>query len=188
MAIYQRPLCSDELMHGHKYIDKVRTKSGAWRYIYDLAGGRYKREAETHRAEANRSHRIARQQLKKGDQQLANLTMNNESQKAHLNAWENGKNLTREQRTESWKKARENRKKGDEAYEKAKEHYDKGFDQDRKSFIESRKADRANAEYKKSLAYKYDNRKQIANSTLKKAKKRIDKGKSFISNLFKPKN
>lgn len=36
MSIYRRPLRSDELMHAsHKYKDKVRTKNGNWRYIYD---------------------------------------------------------------------------------------------------------------------------------------------------------
>lgn len=34
--MWSRPLRSDELMHAnHKYIDKVRTKNGGWRYIYD---------------------------------------------------------------------------------------------------------------------------------------------------------
>ena len=36
MAVYQRPIRPDELMHAsHKYKDKVRTKNGNWRYIYD---------------------------------------------------------------------------------------------------------------------------------------------------------
>lgn len=32
--MYKRPLRPDELMH-YKYKDKIRTKNGKWRYIYD---------------------------------------------------------------------------------------------------------------------------------------------------------
>ena len=187
MAVYQRPLRPDELMHSHKYIDKVRTKGGAWRYIYDLAGGKYKKEAETHRAEANRAHRISRQNYKKADQEFNNVVVNTNSEYAHKNAWKRGKNLTEEQRTMSYIKAKDHGRKADKAAEKAKDYYNKGTDNTIKSRRENTKADRAQEKYKKSLAYKYDNTKQIANSTLKKAKKRIDKGKDFLSNLFKPK-
>lgn len=108
--MWSRPLRSDELMHGHKYIDKVRTPSGAWRYIYDLAGGKYKKEAsrlqsESRQEYANSEH--ARKQIKKHEH---DAWINKESRDAHMRAVNNDK-LSDHHKTNSYKKFDYNAKK-----------------------------------------------------------------------------
>lgn len=65
MAVYQRPLRPDELMHwqwekkNHKYLDKVRLPSGAWRYIYDLGSEKSYQTARSNNNAAKRKSESA---------------------------------------------------------------------------------------------------------------------------------
>lgn len=184
--MWSRPLRSDELMHSHKYIDKVRTKGGAWRYIYDLAGGSYKKAADKHREQARRAAISDRYYFHKGEQHEKAAEINRNSANAFRKAAANP-STSEKQKKILKEKSKEHSSKSINSSIEANNAYRRSNDAYVKSQHEGREARKNENEYKKTLAYKYDTSKNFMGSTLKKAKKRVDKGKDFLSNLFKPK-
>lgn len=181
MNYYERPLRPDELMH-FKYIDKIKIPNG-WRYIYEQAGGKYKKQAASSRESAKRHGISSSYNLAKAYKKFDESTIYENSSNAHSRAAKNTK-LSYEQRQTSDTKAQRH-------YNQYKKAEKKGFDYARKAEIEQdrRYKDLENAKsaenkYKNSLAYKYDYQITSPNSTLSKVKKQVNKGKNFFKKLF----
>lgn len=168
MSLYQRPLRSDELMH-HKYIDKVRTRNGNWRYIYDDTYNKYMDSGEITVTTEKRGTRAAKTK-KRGVQEHA---MNRAAEERMERNYHGDRGIERHN---------ENLFNRD-LLKKNRAAWNQYLDEEG---IESRRS-RASKLYKARQQQKQTAAKRASNpvhKTLDAAKKTINKGKSFLNKLF----
>lgn len=188
--MWSRPLRPDELMHAsHKYIDKVRTKGGNWRYIYtkgakvDLYEDGKHVETYYHHDKNVTSKRDVRNKFNDGNNAY------NKNNKSYSD---------RQERNYHGDAGIERHNRG--LYERDSiKTYDKDYmdEMERRGF-DSRK-DRANrrnkarteaakkriaAEAAKSNTSSNSKKSNPVHNTLSQAKKAVNRGRSFIKSLF----
>ena len=111
--MWSRPLRSDELMHwewekkNHKYIDKIRTASGGWRYIYDLGS---EKSYQTARANNNTAKRASESAQNRADKAARHMMADFDQSHADKNY-------------KQYKTAYDNAAASEKAYKKAKREY-----------------------------------------------------------------
>lgn len=189
MSVYERPLRPDELMHSsHKYIDKVRTKGGNWRYIY-AKGAKVN-------VYDNGKHVDTFYSDDKNVTSKRDVKTNFKNQKPH--SFSNKAYSDRQERNYHGDAGIERHNRGLYERDSIKTYYKEYMDEMEERGFDSRK-DRANrrnkarteaarkrmdAEAAKSNTPNSSKKSNPVHNTLTQAKKAVNRGRNFIKSLF----
>lgn len=197
MAIYQRPLRPDELMHwgiggrgqerpNHKYKER-KWVNGAWQYIYDQAGGKYKKQANYYNDKAKRKSMYADYYNKKAKQYDKDAEINNRSARAYSKAMDSDK-ISLNDYKKFGSKYETHKFKASKSTINAQDAHMKSHNNSYESSSYKKEATRNENKYKNSLAGRAETAKKKvkkwSSNTMKTAKKYINSGQKKFNNFL----